>query len=72
MGQIFERICTQYLLRENARLSLPFVFGRIGRWWGNNSISENLDYTHLINVSRIGYLMKDAKIPSDKELWEQE
>lgn len=32
MGQIFERICTQYLLRENAKLSLPFMLGRIGRW----------------------------------------
>lgn len=38
--------------------------------WGNNSISENLDYHHLINVSRIGHFMKDAKVPSDNELWE--
>lgn len=37
--------------------------------WGNNSISENLDYKHLINVSRIGYYMKDNKVPSDEELW---
>jgi succinate-semialdehyde dehydrogenase len=38
--------------------------------WGNNSISENLDFTHLINISRIGYFMEDAHIPSDKELWD--
>ncbi len=37
--------------------------------WGNNSISENLTYKHLINVSRIGYFMKDNKVPSDQELW---
>ncbi len=36
MGLIFEQMCMQYLMRENARLSLPFVFGKIGRWWGNN------------------------------------
>ena len=37
--------------------------------WGNNSISENLDYKHLINISRIGYYMKENKVPSDEELW---
>lgn len=37
--------------------------------WGNNSISENLDYKHLINISRIGYYMKDNKVPTDEELW---
>lgn len=37
--------------------------------WGNNSISENLDYKHLINITRIGYYIKDAKVPTDDELW---
>ncbi len=37
--------------------------------WGNNSISENLDYKHLINISRIGYYMKDNRVPTDEELW---
>lgn len=37
--------------------------------WGNNSISENLDYKHLINVTRIGYYLKDANVPSEEELW---
>ena len=37
--------------------------------WGNNSISENLDYKHLINISRIAYFMKDNHVPSDEELW---
>ncbi len=37
--------------------------------WGNNSISENLTYYHLINVSRIAYPVKDRKIPSDQEIW---
>jgi len=37
--------------------------------WGNNSISENFDYKHLINISRIGYFMKDSVVPSDEEIW---
>jgi len=37
--------------------------------WGHNSISENLDYKHLINVSRIAYYMPDNHVPTDEELW---
>jgi succinate-semialdehyde dehydrogenase len=40
--------------------------------WGNNSISENLDYKHLINISRIAYFMKDNHVPTDEELWSME
>jgi len=37
--------------------------------WGNNSISENLSYKHLMNISRIGYFMADNRVPDEKELW---
>lgn len=37
--------------------------------WGNNSISENLDFKHLMNISRIAYFMEDAHIPTDEEVW---
>lgn len=37
--------------------------------WGNNSISENLDYKHLINISRVGYSKKDRAVPTDEEIW---
>ena len=37
--------------------------------WGNNIISENLDYKHLINVSRIGLTIPGATVPSDAEIW---
>ena len=37
--------------------------------WGHNSISENLDYKHLMNVSRIARYMPDNHVPSDEELW---
>ena len=37
--------------------------------WGNNSISENLNYPHLINVSQIGLYNKDKKVPTDEEIW---
>lgn len=37
--------------------------------WGHNSISENLDYKHLMNVSRIARFMPNNRKPSDEELW---
>jgi len=35
--------------------------------WGNNAISENLFYTHLMNKSRIAFVKKDWKQPTDEE-----
>jgi len=37
--------------------------------WGGNSISENLDFKHLMNVSRIGKVITDRKVPTDEEIW---
>lgn len=37
--------------------------------WGNNSISENLDYHHLINISRIAYFIPHAKVPTHDEVF---
>jgi len=37
--------------------------------WGNNSISENLWFHHLINISRISYEIPGKSIPSDDEIW---
>ena len=37
--------------------------------WGNNSISENLNYRHLINISRIAYTNPNAHIPTPEEIW---
>jgi len=37
--------------------------------WGHNSISENLSYKHLMNISRIAYFVPGNKAPDDEELW---
>lgn len=37
--------------------------------WGNNSISENLSWKHLFNVSRIAYVRPGATAPTDEEIW---
>jgi len=37
--------------------------------WGGNSISENLDYKHLMNVSRIGRVIEGKHVPTDEEIF---
>ena len=37
--------------------------------WGNNSISENFTYKHLLNTTRIAPLCDRIRIPSDEEMW---
>ncbi len=37
--------------------------------WGNNSISENFTYKHLINISRIGMVRENAVAPTDEQIW---
>lgn len=39
--------------------------------WGGNSLSENLGYFHLMNITRIAEFMPDNPVPDDKTLWEQ-
>ncbi len=38
--------------------------------WGNNSISENLSYEHLINIARIAWVRPEEEIPSEADIWE--
>ena len=37
--------------------------------WGNNSLSENLWFHHLINISRIAYEIKNAPALTDEAIW---
>lgn len=38
--------------------------------WGNNSISENFTYKHLLNITRIAPLSARIHVPTDAEIWE--
>lgn len=38
--------------------------------WGNNSISENLSFEHLINISRIAWLLPEDRLPDLSKIYE--
>ncbi|WXR60277.1 aldehyde dehydrogenase family protein [Peptostreptococcaceae bacterium AGR-M142] len=37
--------------------------------WGNNSISENFTYKHLLNITRVAPINENIKVPTDDEIW---
>lgn len=40
VGQQFEIICHQYLVRRNAAGQLPFIATQFGKWWGNDPVAR--------------------------------
>lgn len=48
MGEIFEQICQQYLIRCAKAKNFPFIPHEIGKWWGNNPIKRSQDDIDII------------------------
>jgi len=41
MGDVFEKICTEWLWQEYHKNNLPFEINDCGRWWGNNPLTKS-------------------------------
>jgi succinate-semialdehyde dehydrogenase len=37
--------------------------------WGNNSFSDNFNYKHLMNITRVGYPYKESYLPDPEMAW---
>lgn len=63
MGLAFERICKEYLLRENAKGNLPILFTEIGNWWGPNPYSPQHEQIEIDIVAKDGnkYIYGECK-----------
>lgn len=51
IGPIFEEICIEFLTKKNKKMDLPFVFNKIGRWWGNNPVKKQQEEIDIIAFS---------------------
>lgn len=40
MGQVFETICKQWLIKENISGNLPLDIAKIGKWWGMDNTAR--------------------------------
>ena len=61
MGLAFEIICTQYLIEQNKKLALPFVFGNIGRWWGNNPKKKRQEEIDIVALDDNNIIFGECK-----------
>lgn len=61
MGFIFEEVCTQFLIRKNRNMELPFVFDMIGKWWGNNPIKKCQEEIDILAVDKSNAFFGECK-----------
>ncbi len=52
MGEAYERICSEYMLRMAKKGSLPFTPHIIGKWWGNNPSTRRQDDVDILLLGR--------------------
>ncbi|MDR3264218.1 MAG: ATP-binding protein [Clostridiales bacterium] len=61
MGRVFESVCKQYLSRLNAEEKLPFLFEKIGRWWGGSPITKKETEIDLIAADKNSLIVCECK-----------
>ncbi|WP_320128603.1 ATP-binding protein [uncultured Sphaerochaeta sp.] len=54
MGHVFEKICTQYLIRLAKQRRLPFVPHTMGRWWGSKPKTRKEDDIDILALDTSG------------------
>ena len=54
MGEAFEEICKEYLIRLAKKGELPFVPFKIGKWWGNNPVIKAQDDVDILMLDKSG------------------
>ena len=52
MGDAFEKICQEYMIRLAKKGKLPFVPHSTGRWWGNNPVAKSQDDVDILMLSK--------------------
>ncbi len=66
MGNIFEDICRQYLYRPDVYQSLPFFFGKLGRWWGTNAAKKREEEIDIVALGEDKMLFGECKWKNGK------
>ena len=66
MGLTFEKICREYLLRQNSQGNLPFLFTGLGRWWGTDARTKQQTEIDLVATDNNNYLLAECKWRNEK------
>jgi len=60
-GKTFEKICTDFVKRRNAKGDFGIRFERIGRWWGNNPFKKRQEEIDIVGLCNEGMLFGECK-----------
>ncbi|TYQ15638.1 UNVERIFIED_CONTAM: hypothetical protein Cloal_2112 [Acetivibrio alkalicellulosi] len=66
LGHVFEDICMEYLKKENKARNLPFVFKKIGKWWGNNKIEKRQEEIDILAFYENKVIYGECKYKNEK------
>ena len=66
MGHVFEDICRQYLFLPEVYPSFPFLYTKVGRWWGNNPTEKRQEEIDIIALSEDAALLCECKWRKEK------
>ncbi len=66
MGSVFEKICIQYLYREDVIGKAPFFYGNLGRWWGTDPRSRTQAEIDIVGTEGDSILLGECKWRKEK------
>nr|WP_296831272.1 ATP-binding protein [uncultured Marvinbryantia sp.] len=66
MGLVFEKVCMDYMIAQNAKGKLPILFTSIGRWWGTDPVTRKQVEIDLIANDGKDYLIGECKWRNEK------
>lgn len=66
IGLNFERVCLEYLIRENKKMKLPFIVEEFGRWWGGNPVTKKEEEIDIIGIDKNNGLYVECKYRNEK------
>jgi hypothetical protein len=66
VGRIFDDICREYLMRQNGKKSLPFMFDGIGQWWGTNQHTRSQEEIDILAASGEKAIFGECKWINEK------
>lgn len=66
LGNTFEKICIDYLKHKNKKGELPFIFERVGRWWGNNPIKKQQEEIDILAIAQNNAIIGECKWRNEK------
>ncbi|AEM79357.1 AAA family ATPase [Thermoanaerobacter wiegelii] len=61
IGEVYEEICIDYLKILNKNKKLPFIFEKIGKWWGNNPYKKREEEIDIVALDKNNIMFGECK-----------